>query len=1026
MTWLTRLGLEKPSLTVFVMLAMVVMGSLLFVGFPKSEEPEITIRTAVVSASFPGMPPARLEQLIAEPIERKIRQLAEVKTIETLLVTGDVTIHVTVHDRFADLAPIWQELRDKMEEVVRELPPETFGPYVNTDFGDVTIASIAMTAEGFSYREMETTAKELQRRLYTIEGIGKVALHGVQRERIWLEFDAERLAAVGVQLEPLIQDLRAQNVILPAGQLNADGSAFLLEASGDLKSVDQIEALLTKSDELNNFVRVADLVSVRRGYVDPPETRVFFDGRPAVVIGVVMQTGSDILAVGHEVTRLVREFEAEQPIGFSFDFATFQPTSVASSVNNALANVAETFVVVLVVVMVFLGIRTGMIIATIVPFALLAALIGMTAFDIVLEQVSIAAVIISLGLLVDNGVVIVEDVLRRLEAGSSPSQSAFEAGKQFAMPLAVASATTIFAFLPFFLMEGAEGEYSFSLGAVLALSLVGSWFCAMYILPLIASKTLKVTPTAGDGSAVWTARYHTLLEHALPRSKWIVGLAYLAVLGGVGLFALLPAQLFPDSERSEVLIYVDLPKGAHISETERISRKVGRWIADKDANPEVVNQLLYVGDGGPRFYLALDPADRSPSSAFILVNTEDREGSLAFLERARSHLYTYFPEARFRVKRLTMGSDESGIVEVEISGPELDRLMELADSVEDAFHEAPLLVENQNDWGAKVIKVVVDLDQDNARRLGISSDSLSRVLGAYFDGYSISDYREDDQSVPIVLRAMHKDRDTIEDIANISVLGRDGVVVPLDQVAVTRGALEYSQIRRKNQQRMITVTAKSDALTAQALLASIEDELAALDLSGGYRITFGGEIEDSEEIYGELGAGLPAAVLLMLLVIVYQFDSLKRAIIVFMTVPLVLVGAPFGLLLSGQPVSFMGTLGLISLAGIIINNGIVLIDQIDIERRSAELGPAIVEAATKRIRPILLTSVTTVLGLLPLFLFGGPLWEPLAAVIIGGLSIASGLTLLFVPAAYHLLQPANQSQPLAVPDGTAKKTQSAI
>ncbi len=870
------------------------------------------------------------------------------------------------------------------------------------------MASIAMSAEGFNYREMESTAQELQRQLYTIDGVGKVQLYGAQEERIWLEFDAERLAAVGVQLPVLIDDLRAQNIILPAGQLNAAGTTFLLEATGEFKRVEEIEALLTKVQGLDRFVRLADIITVRRGYADPPQVQAFLDGRPVIVVTVEMQTGFDILDVGAAVARQVSDFELSLPIGYALDLVTFQPKEVARSVSDALLNVVETVVVVLLVVMAFLGFRTGFVIATIVPFSVLFALIGMRVLDIALEQVSIAAVIISLGLLVDNGVVVVEDVLRRAQSGDPPNKAALLTGRQFAVPLLIASATTVFAFMPFFLLEGPEGEYAFSLGAVVTLTLAGSWLSAIYVLPLVASKSIrtKVSSTSNN-TPVWILRYRALLESLLPRAAWVLILAFVAVVAGVVATNVIPKQLFPSSDRGEVLIYVDLPKGTHITQTAQVAQRVGDWIDDQQSNPEVENHLLYVGDGGPRFYLTLDPADRSPSNAFILVNTSNSAQADAFLHRARNHLYTYFPEARFRIKRLAMGAKESGIVDVEITGPDLDRLMELGREVEYAFYGTPALVENQNDWGEKIIKVVIDVDQNRARRLGITSQSLARVLGAYFDGYQISDYRERDESVPIVLRAMEKDRNSVEDIANISVLGSSGQVVPLDQVAVARPELEFSQIRRKNQQRTITVTAKSDQLTAGELLSSVQEELDALDLSGGYQLSIGGEITDSSEIYQKLAAGLPAALILMLLVIIYQFNSFRRALIVFMTVPLVVIGAPLGLLVSGQPLSFMGILGLISLAGVIINNGIVLIDQIDIERETEDLRTAIVNAAAQRIRPILLTSVTTVLGLIPLFLFGGPLWQPLAAVIIGGLSIASILTLFFVPAAYWLLHPAN-------------------
>ncbi|MGB1543870.1 MAG: efflux RND transporter permease subunit [Spongiibacter marinus] len=1009
---LIRLGLERNRLTVFVMLALLLSGGLTYTDLAKREEPEITIRTAMVTALFPGMPPARMETLIAEPVERKIRLIPEVEEIETLLVTGQVSFRVTLYDRYDDLEDIWQALRDKMSEVTRELPPDTLGPFVNTDYGDVSIATIAMTAEGFDYAEMLDTAEDLQRRLYTIAGISKVNFYGQQAEKIWLEFDANRLAAVGMQLAVVIDELREQNIILPSGQLNAGGKRLLLETSGDFRSEQDIAALLSKTRIGDNFVRLADIVHVRRGFADPLTRPVYANGEPAIAISVEMQSGEDILKVGKRIRDEVAAFEQQQPIGYAFDFVSFQPDEVRRSVRGALLNVAETFVVVLLVVMVFLGLRTGVVIAAIVPFAVLFALMGMRVLGIALEQVSIAAVIISLGLLVDNGVVVVEDVLRRVEQGQARTLAARAAAKQFAIPLAIASGTTAAAFLPFFLLEGPEGEYAYSLASVVALSLLGSWLSAMYFLPLIAARFVQPKTSRVDKPAAGANYYRRLLAFCLPRAPWVLAATALLVVAGALLFSRLPSQLFPPSDRGEVLVYMELPMGSNINETLRLSKAFGDWLADDEANPELRNYTAYIADGGPRFYLTLNPAERSPTSAFFLLNTADMQSSLTVQERVRRHAHQYFPEARFTVKRLAMGAKESGVLQLELTGPDADRLLELARDVEAVFYPVPAMVDNRNDWGEKIVKVMIDVDQNKARRLGVSSASLSRVLSAYFDGSAISVFHDHDRSLPIVLRASEKDRDSIDDLRDISVLSDSGAVVPLGQLAVIRPELEFSQLRRNDQQRMITITAKSEAFTAEALLERVQNDLDSIVLPEGYSLSIAGEIADSHEIYGKLAAGLPAAFALMVLLVVFQFNSFRRAAIVFTTVPLVIIGAPLGLMASGQPLSFMGTLGLISLAGIIINNAIVLIDQIDIERANSDLKTAIIEAAQQRFRPILLTSVTTVVGLLPLFFFGGPLWTPLAAVIIGGLSLSSVLSLVFVPASYYLLKP-----PVSAPSG---------
>ena len=1011
MKWITALGLERSRLTLLVMIGLVAIGSMLYNGFPKREDPEITIRSAKVTVNYQGMGPHRMEELIADPVERKIREIQEVEDIKTTITTGRAQFDVIVYDQYSELAAIWQELRDKMEEVARDLPSESQGPFVNTNIGDVSIASIALTAEGFSFREMERSAKTLQRLLYTLNGIANVNLYGNQPERIWLEVDAERLAAIGVQMETLVNDLQAQNIILPAGSLNANGLSVILEASGDFQSVDEISNMLTQISDTGDFVRLGDIVTVRRGLVSPKQSPVFFNGRPAIIISVEMQSSFDISKVGEAILRTVEEYEQSLAIGYVLDFAAFQPKEVQKAVDSAVNNVLQTVVVVMIVMILFLGLRSGLVIATIVPLAVMFTLIGMSVLKLNLEQVSIAAIIISLGLLVDNGVVIVEDIVRRIDLGEPPHQAALQSGSQFSTPLLVSSLTTIFAFIPFFMMEGNAGEYAFSLGAVVAITLGGSWIAAMYFLPFV-SKYALATKSKGETSKSNDVEsqsdtestntvYSRVLALVLKYPVGVIATAYLLVFLAAQLMGKVPAQMFPLSDRSQVLIYQEMPRGTDISSTEASALSISDWIRDKSENPEIANHVLYIGSGGPRFYLALDPADPEPEVAFFLVNTETFEGALTFSSRAQRYLFEQHPEARFKIKRLSMGAGESGIVDVEISGDKPDKLLALAKQVENGFRALPNMTVNENNWGEKQVKVVIEIDQDKARRTQISSENMASLLSAYFDGYTISEYRENDQSIPIVLRAMERNRDSAEDLMNI-ILGSSGEAVALEQIATLQGQLEFSKIRRVNQVRTITVTAKSATLTAHELGDAIAPTIDSLDLSGGYNIQLGGELEDSADTYGKLIAALPVAFLLMLFAIVFQFNSLRRTAIVFMSIPLVVIGVPIGLIFFSQPLSFFGNLGLISLAGIIINNAIVLIDQIDIEREMLSVNEAIVTAANKRLRPILLTSATTILGLLPLYLFGSALWTPLAIVMMSGLALASVLTLIFVPACYSL------------------------
>ena len=998
---LARFGIERSRFTVFVMLGLLAFGALGYLDLPKRENPAITSRTVPVSARFPGMAPTRVESLIAVPLERAAREIAEVEDISTLVTTGSARLSVKVRDAVPadDLDRVFDDIRSRMEDASGELPEGTAGPVVNTSHGDVAIATVAVTGEGFSHAEIADAAQDLGTGLYQVPGVTKVTLSGIQEERIWLEIDSRRLAAVGVQLPQLLGDLGAQNVILPAGRIDADGTDIVLEANGNLETIEDIGAVLTRLPA-GDVVRLSDLMTVRRGHVDPPERPVRFNGRPAVLVSVEMSEEHDIRRLGRALRAEIAALEQAQPIGISYSISTFQETNVTRSINRALSNVAQTFAVVFVVMLAFLGVRPALVVAGIVPFSVAFALLGMSTLGIDLEQISIAAVIISLGLLVDNGLVVVEDIDRRIREGATPSDAAIGAGGQFFVPLAAASVTTVSAFLPMLILEGTTGEFAFSLGSVVALMLAGSWLTAHYILPFLAASVLRPARRAQGGEGVMVRAYGRLtgriLRHGLP----VAALCYGLVFAGAGAFSTLKSEMFPLSERAEFLIHADLPKGSSITATRDEALAIDAWLRDPDANPEVTGTTLFVGHGGPRFYLALPPADADPASAFLVVNTNGFEGAVTAAERARRHLAASHPAVRARVSRLSIGGSESGIVEVRISGPDADTLLSAAAKVEDAFHDVPGLVFSHNDWGNRIMTVGIDVQQERARELGVTSSSISNVMQTHFSGTGYSVFRDGTDRIPIVLRAGKAFRDSLEDLANLTLLTENGLV-SLDQVARFRPRLELSQLRRENQVRQITVSGKSATLAASDVEALVMPALAELDLGDAYSVGIGGETADAADVNADLAAGLPYALLVMIAALTLQFNSVRRVAITFLTMPLILVGAPLALLATGRPLSFFAILGLVSLLGIIVNNAIVLCDQIDLERRSLPLDDAIVAAAKKRLKPVLLTSLTTVLGLVPLALSGGALFEPMATLMIGGLLVASPLTLVFVPPLYR-------------------------
>ena len=879
MDFLTRFGITRSRLTILVMIGLIVQGLLVYATMPKRENPAITIRNALVTVQFPGMSPDRMEDLIVVPVERAAREIGEVEDINTLISTGRAVVTLTVYDSVPkeQLDGIFQDIRNKMEDLKNDLPSGTQGPFVNTNYGDVAIATVAVTGEGFSDAEIKDAAEDLREHLYTVDGVSKVSLFGVQEERIWLEIDSRKLAAVGVQINQVLSDLSAQNVILPAGELDADGVNLILEANGDLKSVEEIGDLLTKVQGQAGFVRLKDLMTVRRGYQSPKDKPVYYNGRPAVIVSIEMNDSEDIQKIGKSLRRAVGAFEQNMPIGIAFNFSTYQETNVTTSINGALSNVAQTFGVVVLVMLVFLGFRAALIIAAIVPFTVTFALIGMGYLEIDLQQISIAAVIISLGLLVDNGLVVVEDIQGRIARGVPPDEAATGAGKQFFVPLGVASITTVSAFIPMLILEGVEGEFAYSLGAVVGVMLLGSWLTALYILPALCVWLAgRKTANSVDKKPNFLVRaYGVIIEKSLLLAPLIIIAAYAAVYGASLLFSQVKSEMFPLAERAEYLIYLDMPKGTSIARTGQEALAVERWLADKEVNPEVLNTTVFVGDGGPRFYLALNPADTNPASAFILVNTESYEGTLAAAARAQRYLIENHPAARFKVKRLSMGGGESGIVEIKIAGRDAERLMTHARDVENIFADIPGIVQNENDWGNKRLKIIIDVAQDKARELGVTSQDISNVMDTYFSGTSYSTYREGTDSIPIVVRAAEGFRDSIEDLANLSVPA-NGQLISLDRVATFQPRLEYSQLRRENQLRQIKISAKSDTLAANEVVSIVAPKFTALELSDDETLTVGGETENSANVNALLLGGMPAALMVMLAALVFQFNSVRR------------------------------------------------------------------------------------------------------------------------------------------------------
>ncbi|QUM77916.1 efflux RND transporter permease subunit [Moritella sp. 24] len=1004
---LTLFALKNNRFTQLLLVLIIIIGSASFFNAPSKEDPEILVRTAVVVAQIPGMSPERIERLLTKPIEREAKQIPEVSELKSLVRTGYTQIKVTVADEHFDLQPIWDNLRNRMNDLQSSLPEGTIGPMVNDEFGRVASATIALYGDDYSLRELDLVAESIQDRISALSTVSQVDIYGVQDERIWLEPDSDAMSRLGVSPGQLVAALQNQNIVLPGGKINTGKLELTIEPSGNFEALSDIENLVILEPESGQNVYLGDLLSVRRGYVEPQNTPVYYNGKPSVVLAVSMLSGITSDSFGADINQFVTAEQQSLPAGLQFELATFQPDKVATAISSATSNLFQTVAIVLAVVMLFLGFRMGMIVGTIVPLTMMLSFIGMQIWDVSLQRMSIAAIIVSLGLLVDNGIVIAENINTRILQGMKREAAALAASKTLAIPLLTSSLTTILAFMPLMLAQDVAGEYLRSLSQVIIIALLSSWLLSLLVTPLMcvwffSAKATK--QTAMPSWVIWVnQRYGSVLKVLLNyRVSFMAMMLVLLVVAMYG-FKFITVQFMPGSERNQYLVYLNLPAGTPTAETDKVTQRFLTWLNDENENPDVTSHITYIGDGGPRFFLALAPVDRASNKAFVVVNTRDLASALVMIEKTNNYIQQQLPEATGQAKRMWLGGSELGLVEYKLQGPDGELLQQKAALLMAGFAEINGVVGITNDWENNIPKILVDVDQDRARRAGISSRDIALSLNGFFDGYKVTDFRDGDRVIPVLLRG-NQSRNDFDKLRSVEVTsGQNGVTVPLIQVADFGGESEPAIIRREDQQRTLVVSAKHRQLQASELHQLMQPTLAQLNLPAGYRLRLGGELRGADEASSALFAYMPHCFALIALLLVLQLNSFRRPAVILMTIPLSLIGAVFGLTVTGAFFTFPAMLGMFSLAGVIINNGIVLIDQIETNRKANMLvNEALIEAGKARLRPILMTTLTTILGLIPLAIWGGEFWYSMAIVMIFGMAVGTVLTLGVVPVLYSL------------------------
>jgi multidrug efflux pump subunit AcrB len=1014
MKGITAFALNNSRTVVMTLLLIILGGTTAFVRLPKLEDPLITIREALVYAKYPGMPVEQVERLLTRPIEEKIRSMGEIDRIkDSTSKFGECLIHVIIKDEVPSeqLAATWKLLRNRMADVKPELPEGTLGPMVDDTFGDTSVATIALWSDGFSIAEMHETARQIRERLNMMKGIQKVDLTGVQDERIYIDVSSSRIAQLGIDTADIGKSLQEQNILLPGGRLNLNEIQLIVETRGRFTSIKEIEEVLIPISDTQASIPLRDIATIRKAYVEPIHNPAYYNGHQAIVLSIFILRGVDAVEFGRRLQQKVQEMEGSLPWGYKLDFATYQPELIEKAVSGMAVNVTESVAIVLVVVMLLLGFRTGLIVGSFIPLVMLFGVLMMYALGIDMERMSLATMIIALGMFVDNAIVVSDDIKVNLESGMERKDAVLKTGSSLAVPLLTSTLTTVFAFGPIILQIGTTGDYTSSLGSVMIILLLGSWFFSMFSSTSMCYWFLKTKPASEadkqEAHDPYQGRFYRFYRGILKLSLRfrILVIAITAGLFFLALYALtlVPQAFFPSGDRNQYLIYLDLPAGTYIEETDQTVRELSAWLQDKEQNPEITGTIAYVGNGGPRFFLSLAPVDPDPFVAFLIVNTETAEQVPELVRRSNLYILDHFPNVLGRVKSMWLGGSETGLFQIRLSGPRIEVLLDQADQVMAMLREIPGTIDIKHDWNNRVMTAIADVDQARARRAGVTSKDVADALNFFIDGVTSTDYHEGNVQIPIVSRGVKAERESPESLNTISIRTETGDNVPLNQVADVFTVGELNRIMRYNQERTVTVSAKNQVLKASEIFAALLPSIERMDFPKYHFWELGGELWDAAKAQHNLAKWLLPCFGGIVFLLVWQFNSIRRAAIIILTIPLVLVGAVVGLTVMQADFGFMVILGLLALAGSIVNNGIVMIDKIEENRREGQTPyDAVVNSAVGRLRPILLSVSTTMLGFSPLIINRDPLFYGMACVMFFGLGIGSAFTLNYVPALYSI------------------------
>ncbi len=1001
---LSAIAVRERSVTLFFLIIALLSGLYAFISMGRAEDPDFTMRVMMVSAVWPGATPEEIQNLVADPLEKQIQAVDNVDRVETTIRPGRADMQIEFEESTPSEAvpQRFYQVRRRMQDAAGTLPDGVVGPIINEDFGDVYFSLVALTAPDLTMREMLRRAEGIRDRLQRVEGVNRAEVLGERDERVQIDFDMPRLQSLGIAPQDVFDAIEAHNQLLPAGYLETDGPRVYLRLGSDLSDPEALADVPIRIGE--QLIRLGDIASVNRGYEDPPDFMVRAFGEDALLLGVVMRDGENGLEFGEQLDGFWKQERERLPLGISLDVMTNQADAIAGAVNLFQVKFLVAVVVVMLVTMLAVGLRAGIVVGIAIPVTLAMTFVVMKAMGINLDRVTLGALIIALGLLVDDAIIAIEMMMVRMEQGWDRVSAASHAWEVTAAPMLFGTLVTVAGFVPIGFARSNVGEYAGNIFWVLAIALLLSWIVAVVFTPYLG---VKLMPARQAGSAAESEAYQSrhyrrlrrLVSGCVHYRKSVVGLtAVLLLLAIAGMAGPVEKQFFPSSDRLEVLVSVDHPEGTSIEATNATTHRLEALINQADG---VASLSAYVGGGAPRFFISASPEQPNPAFARLIAVADDVEARDALMQTLQKHVTNgEFPEARVRVETLLYGPPVDWPVSVRVLGHDTDTLRDIGHEVRDVFAQNPATRDPHLAWDGRVPTVHLAMDSHRLRLLGLAPDDVARQLQFQLDGVTITQLRDGIRLAPAVGRAAANDVATLE---SLEVQTHDGKRVPLAQLGELEVAFEQPVIKRYNREPFVAVNAEVSGAQAKDVSQQVWASLAELraGLPEGYRLEIGGSVEQSAKAEASITALQPLMVILMLTFIMLQMRSFSGTFMVVATAPLGLIGAVAAMLLFGQPFGFVAMLGLIGLAGILMRNTLILTQQVaDNQYHGMALRDAVVEAGVQRARPVVLTALAAIFAFIPLTM--DSFWGPLAFVLIGGVAAGTLITLLFVPALYAL------------------------